>query len=70
MVTWMFESQIGRNVEAYIDDMVVKSKQVVKHLVDLGEVFSMLREHRLRLNASKCSFGVSLETFLGYMITQ
>ena len=53
MVTWMFESQIGRNVEAYIDDMVVKSKQVVEHLVDLGEVFSMLREHRLRLNASK-----------------
>ena len=48
MVTWMFE-----NVEAYIDDMVVKSKQVVEHLVDLGEVFSMLREHRLRLNASK-----------------
>ena len=70
MVTWMFESQIGRNVEAYIDDMVVKSKQVVEHLVDLGEVFSMLREHRLRLNASKCSFGVSLEKFLGYMITQ
>ena len=53
MVTWMFESQIGRNVEAYIDDMVVKSKQVVKHLVDLGEVFSMLRDNRLRLNASK-----------------
>ena len=53
MVTWMFESQIGRNVEAYIDDMVVKSKQVVEHLVDLGEVFSMLKEHRLRLNASK-----------------
>ena len=70
MVTWIFESQIGRNVEAYIDDMVVKSKHVVKHLVDLGEVFSMLREHRLRLNASKWSFGVSSEKFLGYMITQ
>ena len=38
MVARMFESQIGRNVEAYIDDMVVKSKQVVKHLADLGEV--------------------------------
>ena len=63
MVTWIFESQIGRNVEAYIDD-------IVEHLVDLGEVFSMLREHRLHLNASKCSFGVSSEKFLGYMITQ
>ena len=69
MVTWMFESQIGRNVEAYIDDMVIKSKQVEEHLADLGEVFSVLREHRLRLNASKCSFRVSLGKFLGYMIT-
>ena len=37
MVTWMFESQIRRNMEAYIDDMVVKSGQVVEHLADLGE---------------------------------
>ena len=49
--------------------MVVKSKQVVKHLANLGEVFSVLREHRLRLNASKCSFGVSSKKFLSYMIT-
>ena len=54
-------------MEAYIDDMVVKNKQVVEHLADLGEVFSVLREHRLCLNASKCSFGV--RKFLGYMIT-
>ena len=38
MVTQMFKSQIGRNVEAYIDDMVIKSKQVAEHLADLGEV--------------------------------
>ena len=55
-------------MEAYIDDMVVKNKQIVEHLADLGEVFSVLREHRLRLNASKCSFGVSSRKFLGYMI--
>ena len=42
MVTRIFESQIGRNVEAYIDDMVIKSKQVGEHLADLGEVFSVL----------------------------
>ena len=69
MVTRMFEPQIGRNVEAYIDDMVIKSKQVTRHLTDLGKVFSVLREHRLRLNTSKCSFGVSSGKFLGYMIT-
>ena len=56
-------------MEAYINDMVVKSKLVVKHLANLAEVFSMLRENRLHLNASKCSFGVSSGKFLGYMIT-
>ena len=56
-------------MEAYIDDMVVKSRQVGEHLVDFGETFSFLREHKLRLNASKCSFEVSLGKFLGYMIT-
>ena len=65
----MFESQIGRNMEAYIDDMVIKSRQVEEHLADLGETFSVLREHKLRLNTAKCFFGVSLGKFLGYMIT-
>ena len=69
MVTRMFESQIGRNMEAYIDDMVIKSRQVEEHLADLGETFSVLREHKLRLNTAKCFFGVSLGKFLGYMIT-
>ena len=65
----MFEGQLGKNVKAYIDDMVVKSKKVSKHLGDLNEVFVVLRKHRLRLNASKCSFGVGSGKFLGYMIT-
>ena len=69
MVTQMFESQIGRNMEAYIDNMVIKSRQVEDHLANLGEIFSVLREHKLRLNISKCSFGVSSGKFLSYMIT-
>ena len=69
MVTRMFESQLGTNVEAYIDDMVVKSKEVSRHLKDLKEVFAVLRRHKFRLNASKCSFGVGSRKFLGYMIT-
>ena len=43
MVTGMFESQLGKNVEAYIDDMVVKSKRVEKHLANLGETLSFER---------------------------
>lgn len=57
------------SVEAYIDNMVVKSKRTLEHLNDLGSVFSILRKHRLRLNASKCSSSVSLGKFLGYIIT-
>ena len=57
-------------VEVYIDDMVVKSKWEVQHIDDLKEVFEVLRQHKLRLNADKCAFGVGVGKFLGYMITR
>ena len=69
MMTKMFEPQLGKNIEVYIDDMVVKSKEVSDHVDDLGNIFEILRKHKLRLNASKCSFGVGLGKFLGYMVT-
>ena len=69
MMTKMFESQLGKNVKVYIDDMVVKSKLVSEHLADLANIFEILRRHKLHLNASKCSFGVGLGKFLGYMVT-
>ena len=69
MITKMFELQLGKNVDVYIDDMVVKSKLVFKHLTDLTSIFEILREHKLRLNASKYSFGVGSGKFLGYMVT-
>ena len=49
--------------------MVVKSKVVLEHLGDLGTIFEILRKYKLRLNASKCSFGVGFGKFLGYMVT-
>ena len=58
MMTRMFEPQLGKNIEIYVNDMVVKSKVVSEHLKDLGGTFNVLRRHKLRLNASKCSFGV------------
>ena len=58
MMTRMFESLLGKNIEIYIDDMVVKSKVVSEHLGDLQVIFEILRSYKLRLNASKCSFGV------------
>ena len=66
MMTRMFESQLGKNIEIYIDDMVVKSKVASEHLGDLGTIFEILRKYKLRLNASKCSFGVGLGNFRLY----
>ena len=58
MMTKMFEPQLGKNVEVYINDMVVKSKLMSKHIMDLTSIFEILREYKLHLNTSKCSFGV------------
>ena len=69
MMTRMFESQLGKNIEIYIDDMVVKSKMVSEHVGDLRAIFEILRKYKLRLNASKCSFSVGSGKFLGYMVT-
>ena len=49
--------------------MVVKSKLESEHVNDLGNIFEILGRHKLRLNASKCSFGVRSRKFLGYMVT-
>ena len=65
----MFRDKIRCMVEVYIDDMVVKSKQEVRHIEDLQGVFEVLRQHKLRLNAEKCAFGVGAGKFLGYLIT-
>ena len=56
-------------MEAYIDDMVVKSKAMGDHLTDLIETFKTLQKHCLKLNASKCAFGVRSGKFLGYLVT-
>ena len=65
----MFESQLGKNIKIYIDNIVVKSKLESEHINDLGNIFEILRRHKLWLNASKCSFGVGSGKFLGYMVT-
>ena len=56
-------------MKMYIDDMVVKSKQESQHIKDLQGTFEVLRQHKLRLNAEKCVFGVGAGKFLSYLIT-
>ena len=57
MMTRMFEPLLEKNIEIYIDDMVVKSKVISEHLGDLQVIFEIRRSYKLHLNASKCSFG-------------
>ena len=69
IITKMFVHWMGKIMVAYINDMVVKSKKVPNHLQDLAEVFEILKEHNLRLNATKCTFGVRSRKFLGHLVT-
>ncbi|KAL0411422.1 UNVERIFIED_CONTAM: Retrovirus-related Pol polyprotein from transposon opus [Sesamum latifolium] len=64
LVDRMFKEQLGRNMEVYVDDMLVKSRQTDQHLADLAETFSM------KLNPAKCAFGVRSGKFLGYLVKE
>ena len=69
MMTKMFEPQLGKSIDVYINDMVVKSMLVSEQVGDLGSLFEILRKHKMRLNVSKCSFDMGSRKFLGYMVT-
>ena len=69
LVNHMFRPQIGRNVKVYVDDMLVKILDEEKHLDGLQETFDMLRQYNLKLNPSKCAFGVSSSKFLGFIVS-
>ena len=65
----MFAHQIGRNVQVYVDDMLVKSRREDDHLDNLKETFDTLRSYNMKLNLSKCAFGVTAGKFLGFMVS-
>ena len=66
----MFARQIGRNVEVYVDDMLVKSLWEDEHLNDLQETFDTLQAYNMKLNPSTCVFEVTAGKFLGFMVSQ
>ena len=57
-------------MEVYVDDMLVKSKEESTHLDDLEETFTTLRQYQMKLNPSKCAFGIASGKFLGFMVSQ
>ena len=66
----MFAHQIGRKVQVYIDDMLVKSLHEDDHLDDLRETFDTFWSYNMKLNPNKCAFGVVAGKFLGFMVSQ
>ena len=65
----MFAHQIGRNVQVYVDDMLVKSLRKDDHLDDHRETFDTLWSYNMKLNPNKCTFGVTMGKFLGFMVS-
>jgi len=61
---------LGRNVQAYVDDMVVTSHERGRHTADLEELFATISKYRLKLNPEKCVVGVEAGKFLGFMLTE
>ena len=66
----VFGEHIGSTVEAYVDDIVVKSKKRGDLIQDLKIAFSCLRANKIKLNPEKCVFGVPRGTLLGYIVSQ
>ena len=70
LMTKIFKPLIGNIIEVYIDNIVVKSKTQSEHAHHLQEVFQLLRRYGIKLNPTKCAFGISSGKFLGFMVTQ
>ncbi|KAL5554521.1 hypothetical protein UlMin_041922 [Ulmus minor] len=68
LVNKMFKQQIGKTMEVYVDDMLVKSLKADEHIDNLRESFEVLREYKMKLNPAKCAFGVTSGKFLGFMV--
>ena len=68
LVNRMFQKHIGTTMEVYIDDMLVKSPTAKLHIAHLSEAFQILREYNMKLNPTKCAFGVSAGKFLGFIV--
>ena len=65
----MFSHNIGRNVDVYVDNMLMKTKDEANHLDDLKETFSTLRKYNMKLKPAKCVFVVASRKFLGFMMS-
>ena len=68
LVNKMFLKQIGTSMEVYIDDMLVKSVKARLHVNHQVEAFQVLKDYKMKLNPTKCAFGLSAWKFLGFIV--
>ncbi|GJW19172.1 reverse transcriptase domain-containing protein [Tanacetum coccineum] len=69
LVGTIFEGKMGRNLEAYVDDMVIKSKTELEMIKNIEETLLTLKKLNMKLNPKNCSFGMEEGKFLGYIVT-
>lgn len=67
-VNKMFHGQMRRNIEVYVNDMIIKSKTIDMHLTNLTETFQTLKKFNICLNLAKCAFSVNSRKFLGFIV--
>ncbi|KAM1716541.1 hypothetical protein ACFX11_024497 [Malus domestica] len=70
LVNVMFKKQIGVTMKVYVDDIMVNGKQRSDHIHNLAKTLNILRKYKMKLNPTKCTFGVSSGRFLGYLVIQ
>ncbi|CAA7031555.1 unnamed protein product [Microthlaspi erraticum] len=70
LVNKIFADQLGKTMEVYIDDILVKSSRETDHVAQLRVCFSILNKYGMKLNPTKCTFGVPSGEFLGYLVTE
>ncbi|KAG7564205.1 Ribonuclease H domain [Arabidopsis suecica] len=70
LVNKMFHEHLGKTMEVYIDDMLVKSLKKEDHIKHLEKCFEILNQYQMKLNPAKCTFGVPSGEFLGYIVTK
>ena len=70
LVNFMFTPLILKNMEVYVDDLLIKSMQEANHLQYLLKAFGILKKFQMTLNPAKCAFGVTLGRFMGHVVTR
>ncbi|XP_070011351.1 uncharacterized protein [Nicotiana sylvestris] len=69
LVTKIFQEHLGKTMEVYIDDMLVKTQHSGDHISHLSDTFQILRKFNMKLNPEKCAFGVASDKFLGFLVS-